>query len=165
MAFEFLARVDPARASGVHLICAVPIEGTLAQEGECTVRSLGGERIDAGITFADRERDSAQSLARARDIAALSSLVGDVPDECRTVGDSQRCRWRLDAAKPGSRELGVLAVTSTIPHLQCVLPLTGGPRAARSCRMLAGKEGNLVGVSAPAIDAYEQVVLLSARAD
>ena len=65
-------------------------------------------------------------------MAALSHLIGAMPDTCRVrlQSESQRCEWLLPR---GSGLLSALAPLDGVGVLRCALPLDGSDRDASSC--------------------------------
>jgi hypothetical protein len=87
------------------------------------------------------QRAEAQKLIDSATTAfALSTLVGDAPDQCTESPSQTHCVWKTDARTYGQ---GTLAVSiganfSKKVRLSCSLPAGGGPRDQHSCSAQIG---------------------------
>ncbi|MDJ0849817.1 MAG: hypothetical protein QNK04_15715 [Myxococcota bacterium] len=124
----------------IILVCELPSDGSQAQQGTCFVGSRPFVStlppVSAASDAAERVRLAAEALDAARDVTALSRLVGDAPDACRTRWGGQMCVWRLEAGMPGSARLAALADGEGQKELRCLLPLAD-PRPDGSCAVVS----------------------------
>jgi hypothetical protein len=141
----------------ISLICELPIDGSARGDFSCgaypqvsnrdswkvSTTERGRRRKASDIT---RERDhnlhrALEQLSSARSLAALSSLVGAIPDECSVVGNGLRlCLWRTTSRTWGH---GTLATTIGASYgkkvrMDCYLPEDGRPREPDTCHVEVG---------------------------
>ena len=91
-----------------------------------------------------RERqtlEAQKALDSARDLVALSDLVGTAPTECKPFNDSVRiCTWYADRATYGHGTLArsINAGLHKKVTLVCELPDNGEARPENSCTVSIG---------------------------
>jgi hypothetical protein len=131
---------DPVDSDGVKLVCELPSAATSAGagSGSCRVHPLSARAPAAalppvGAGPAGAGRDAPSNLASARDVTAISHLVGDAPQRCRTRRDDQLCEWELQRSNPAHVPLVALARADGPLRLRCRLPLDGRARPSDSC--------------------------------
>ena len=141
----------------LSLICELPVDGSARAELSCGAfprysnrddwkvnpMKRGRRRKASDIT---RERDqklhrALEQLSSARTLAALSGMVGALPDECSVVGNGLRlCLWRTTSRTWGH---GTLATTIAASfgkkiRMDCYLPEDGRPREPDTCHVEVG---------------------------
>jgi len=132
-----------ALAERVELICELPVTPALAENdgrGPCRTHAVGlrsdekrTELPHVSATGGPAEREAVwRRLSAARNVTALSHLIGDVPDSCRVrlLSGQQRCEWKLPE---DHRLLAALAPEEGRGVLHCSLPLDGSDREPTSC--------------------------------
>jgi len=136
----------------INLLCEFPTQGGPRAEQSCTVisrksrdfdpektrRAFPGEALEAEMRTAPDEDPRAweahRVLSTARDLRALSLLVGDAPTRCATVSArDQLCYWHLSNQASGHETLAAIPDTRGRAWLACELPLDGSSRSANSC--------------------------------
>jgi hypothetical protein len=122
-----------ARAIGtsrrVTVICELPSDGGPRGPDSCGIYARESHDYSGG-----REQ-ALRALEEARTLAALSSLVGDLPHSCREeVPGTRTCIWRVSNREAGYGLLAAAADANGQLRLVCEIPVDGGPRAAGSCR-------------------------------
>lgn len=142
-----LLRADGARtgthAKTVNLICELPVQDAGDARGPCWAHARGDRRpaepgadlphVSARGSVTPTEREALwKELSDARNVTALSHLMGAVPDFCRVrlLSDQQRCEWRI---APDEGRLAALAPAEGAAVLRCALPIDGSDRAPTSC--------------------------------
>lgn len=141
------ARVGlPAAARDVKLVCELPIAGGARAEGSCVAHAAPGPGDLPAVSAAGEEPDvrlaealhwrAEQQVAAARTVEAMSHLVGDVPERCRTGLGSQTCEWTVGADLEGYPIAALLSDVDGPVSLECEFPLDGGPRDADGCAWL-----------------------------
>ena len=96
--------------------------------GSSTARGEHKHEIRRGVAWLVSQQDPDTGLVGARTLAALSHLLGDVPDVRHTGQNDQTCSWRIEKDAIGSRLFAASPV-----ELRCRLPLDGADRTADSC--------------------------------
>lgn len=139
------------------LICELPIDGSARGDFSCGAYPRDSNRDSWKVSTTERgrrrkaseitrERDhnlhrALEQLSSARTLAALSSMVGAIPDECSVVGSGLRlCLWRTTALTWGH---GTLATTIGASYgkkvrMDCYLPEDGRLRDPDTCHVEVG---------------------------
>jgi hypothetical protein len=141
-------RSDPAElglpdsARDVVLVCELPLANGERAEDSCAAHAasqlppVSAAAQESGEDAALREAlhwRAEQLLARAGTVKALSHLIGDVPDSCRTGLASQTCEWTVSERKEGYGVIAAVAHAEGPIRLRCAVSLDGSDRAERSC--------------------------------
>lgn len=132
-----------AGGGDLNLVCELPLDGSARADGSCRthVRSAqaagGGSLPPVGAAGSlESRRDAERKLGEALSVRAISDLVGDAPERCKTGAQVQTCEWSVDE---GAAAYGLLAVlvddagSGSAVRLSCIVPLDGAARAANSC--------------------------------
>ncbi len=138
----------------LNLVCEFPASKGPRAEASCSAHAQRSNRAYYRIFVVKKrgqrktpdwrsksQRSEAQKLIDSATTAfALSTLVGDAPDQCATSPSQTHCVWKTDARTYGH---GTLAVSiganfSKKVRLSCSLPVTGGPRDQHSCSAQIG---------------------------
>ncbi len=142
----------------LNLLCVVPRDSGARAPGSCSVHPRRSDRrrwSPAPQSGAAQKRQArhhqtesreefavrAQAeIAQASDLAALSRLVGDAPDQCSPADAALVCVWRASNQTYGH---GILAASIQASvrkkvRMSCVLPDDGSARDADSCAVVVG---------------------------
>ena len=143
----------------INLICELPNDGGERTQGSCGAypkRSNRNEWIVPSETgkgrgankqrYRSKLRQRYQVVAnRALDsattLAAMSRLMGAIPDECDDFQPGEQlCLWRTTAHTPGHGTLvmAIDAAKTKNVRLRCIFPTTGEPRKPDSCHAEIG---------------------------
>lgn len=128
----------------LNLLCEFPLDGTPRAEGSCLAHPRSLEAAAASDELPpvgaagslERRRDAERKLGDALSVRALSHLVGDAPERCKTGAMVQTCEWSAAEGQAGYGLLASLvddAGSGSSVRLRCVLPLDGSARATDSC--------------------------------
>jgi hypothetical protein len=139
-------------ASGVNLLCELPIDPASPETGFCNVHALepgAAARLAQTEGLASLPPVSAAhpepiaapldplalavALSEARTLRDLSRLLGDIPESCRTGAGVQTCRWELSEGSVGEMLFASAPGMARPVELLCRLPLDGSARPAESC--------------------------------
>ena len=135
---------DAEAAGDLNLLCELPLDGSPRAEGSCRVHSRsvhatsdaeGLPPVGAAGSLENR-REAERRLGEALTVLALSHLVGDAPERCKTGASVQTCEWSLAEGAAGYGLLASLvddAGSGSTVRLRCVLPLDGAARRTDSC--------------------------------
>jgi hypothetical protein len=139
-------------ASGVNLLCELPIDpmspatgfcnvhalepGAVAQlaqtEGVASLPPVSAARPEPLVTPFDPVA-VAVALSEARTLRDLSKLLGDIPESCLTGAGVQTCRWHISEGSDGEMLFASAPGMARAVELLCRLPLDGSARLAESC--------------------------------
>jgi hypothetical protein len=140
----------------LNLICEFPLDGSKRAESSCSVHPQRSNRPYFRGQFRPQDRrmsrtkraeiresesEKARQLLSASVTAfELSTLVGDIPDQCFKGGSEFFCTWGSHAGTygHGTLAMSIEASFSKKVKLRCTLPADGGPRAADSCQASVG---------------------------
>jgi hypothetical protein len=126
------------------LLCELPLDESPRAEGSCLAHpravqaasSTGGLPPVGAAGSLEHRRESERRLGEALTVRALSHLVGDAPERCKTGSSVQTCEWNLGEGAAGYGLLASLvddAGSGSTVRLRCVLPLDGAARSTDSC--------------------------------
>lgn len=139
------ALASGAEAEGdLNLLCELPLDGSPRAEGSCRAHPRSTQAASeaeglppvAAAGSLESRRDAERRLGEALTVRALSDLVGDAPERCKTGSTAQTCEWSLGE---GAAAYGLLASlvddagSGRAVRLRCVLPLDGSARSTDSC--------------------------------
>jgi hypothetical protein len=128
----------------LDLLCEFPLDGTPRAEGSCLAHPHSVEAASAADGLPpvgaagslERRREAERKLGDALSVRALSHLVGDAPERCKTGSTAQTCEWSVAEGRAGYGLLASLvddAGSGSTVRLRCVLPLDGSARSTDSC--------------------------------
>ena len=115
----------------VALLCEFRLDAAPEDANPCTLHPREAEldpdeyALDVGV--------SETRFERARNLVAVSRLVGEVPVECQDQGPDQVCEWKVSNRDQGFGVVAALAGHTGATRLFCQLPKDGSARAAKSC--------------------------------
>ncbi len=136
--------VDVETEGDLVLLCELPLDESPRAEGSCRTHpravqaasGAGGLPPVGAAGSLEHRRDSERKLGEALSVRALSHLVGDAPEHCKTGSTVQTCEWSLGEGAAGYGLLASLvddAGSGSTVLLRCVLPLDGAARSTDSC--------------------------------
>jgi hypothetical protein len=135
---------QPGIGGDLNLLCELPIDGSPRADGSCRAHPRSSQAaaresalppVSAAGSLEGRS-SAEQRLAEALTVRALSDLVGDAPDRCKTNLESQTCEWSVGEDAAGYGLLAALvddAGSGSVVRLRCAVPLDGSARATDSC--------------------------------
>ena len=135
---------DPETEGELVLLCEFPLDGSPRAEGSCLAhpRAVQEASDEAGLPAVgaagslENRREAELKLGEALSVLALSHLVGDAPESCKTGANVQTCEWSVAEGAAGYGLLASLvddAGSGSTVRLRCVLPLDGDVRGTDSC--------------------------------
>jgi hypothetical protein len=136
--------VDLETEGDLVLLCELPLDESPRAEGSCRAHpravqaasGAGGLPPVGAAGSLEHRRDAERRLGEALTVRALSHLVGDAPERCKTGSSVQTCEWNLGEGAAGYGLLASLvddAGSGSTVRLRCVLPLDGAARSTDSC--------------------------------
>jgi hypothetical protein len=136
--------VDVETEGDLTLLCELPLDGSPRAEASCrahpravqTASDAGGLPPVGAAGSLENRREAERRLGAALTVRALSDLVGDIPERCKTGPNVQTCEWSLAEGVVGYGLLASLvddAGSGSAVRLRCVLPLDGAARSTDSC--------------------------------
>jgi hypothetical protein len=136
--------VDAETEGDLVLLCELPLDEGPRAEGSCRAHpravqaasGTGGLPPVGAAGSLEHRRESERKLGEALTVRALSHLVGDAPERCKTGSNVQTCEWNLGEGAAGYGLLASLvddAGSGSTVRLRCVLPLDGAVRSTDSC--------------------------------
>jgi len=128
----------------LNLLCELPLDGSARAADSCRAhaRSVHAASDAEGLPAVgaagslENRREAERRLGEALTVRALSHLVGDAPERCKTGSSVQTCEWSLAEGAAGYGLLASLvddAGSGSTVRLRCVLPLDGAARSTDSC--------------------------------
>jgi hypothetical protein len=137
------ALADAGTGGDLNFLCELPIDGSPRAAGSCSAHARGAETAASGSLppvgaagSLEGRRDAERRLGDALTVLAISHLIGDAPERCRTGAEVQTCEWSLAEGASGYALLASLvddAGSGSAVLLRCIVPLDGSARAADSC--------------------------------
>jgi len=145
-----------ATGDRLYLLCEFPKDNGPREELSCSAhpkrsnRSYFRSRLrknDRRMSRTNRERiaeeESEKSnalLAEALTVFEISTLVGDIPDECYTNAETVYCAWGTHKGTygHGTLAMAIEASFSKKVKLRCSLPADGEDREKGSCQAAIG---------------------------
>ncbi len=135
---------DAETEGDLILLCELPLDGSPRAADSCRAHpravqaasGAGGLPPVGAAGSLENRREAERRLGEALTVRALSDLVGDIPERCKTGPTVQTCEWSLSEGVVGYGLLASLvddAGSGSAVRLRCVLPLDGAARSTDSC--------------------------------